>query len=80
MDVSFPQSSPTTPQALYRARRDTGELLPDARQDEALRRLDALAVQLANYTPANGGRGWRVRLGFGHPTAVPMGLYIWGAV
>jgi cell division protein ZapE len=80
MAISLPESSPTTPQALYRARRDAGELLSDARQEEALRQLDALAAQLADYTPPNGGRGWRARLGFGHPIVVPRGLYIWGAV
>jgi cell division protein ZapE len=80
MAVCLPESSPTTPQALYRARRDAGELLPDAMQEEALRQLDALAAQLADYMPENGGRGWRARFGRGHATAVPRGLYIWGAV
>ena len=80
MDVSLPLSSPTTPQALYRARRDAGELSPDAGQEEALRQLDALAAQLADYTPQTGARGWRALLGLGQTAPAPKGLYVWGAV
>jgi len=80
MDVSLPLSSPTTPQALYRARRDAGELSPDAGQEEALRQLDALAAQLADYTPQTGARGWRALLGLGQAAPAPKGLYLWGAV
>jgi len=80
MDVSLPLSPPTTPLALYVARRDAGELSPDAAQEDAVLQLDALAAQLADYTPSNGGRGWRARLGLRHAAPVPRGLYIWGAV
>lgn len=81
MAVSQTDTSPTTPLALYRARRDAGDLSQDANQDEALQRLDALAVQLAAYTPPNGSRGWRARLGFKQAVEpAPRGLYIYGPV
>ncbi|HEX4113093.1 MAG TPA: cell division protein ZapE [Stellaceae bacterium] len=80
MAVSLPLSPPPTPQALYRARRDAGELSPDPRQEEAVRRLDALVQRLAGYTPAEGGRGWRARLGLTQAVTPPQGLYLWGAV
>jgi cell division protein ZapE len=80
MAVSQPEPDLPTPQALYRARRASGDLLPDDRQEEAMRRLDALAQKLAGYTPPNGTRGWRARLGLAPPFAPPRGLYIYGAV
>ncbi len=80
MAVSQPDPSTTTPLALYRARRDAGDLSPDAGQEEAMRRLDALAAQLADYTPANGTRGWRARLGLVRDAPPPRGLYIFGPV
>jgi cell division protein ZapE len=80
MAVSLPLTPPPTPDALYRTRRDAGELRPDPRQEEAVRRLDALAARLADYSPAGGGHGWRTRLGLTQPAAPPRGLYLWGAV
>jgi cell division protein ZapE len=81
MVVSPSEPSPTTPLALFEARRGAGELLPDSRQEEAMRRLDALAEELADYSPANGGRGWRARLGLAPVTSEPpRGLYLYGPV
>jgi cell division protein ZapE len=80
MAVAAPTSSPSTPQALYEARRAAGALLPDAEQEAAMRRLAALARDLADYTPAGAARGWRARLGLVQAAALPRGLYIWGAV
>lgn len=81
MAVSQPDASPTTPFALYRARQDAGDLSPDPTQEAAMRQLDALAAQVADYTPANGTRGWRARLGLARDAAPqPRGLYIYGPV
>ena len=80
MDIFQPALESVTPLALYRARRDAGELAADPRQEEAMRRLDALAAQLAGYTPANAARGWRARLGLTPAAAPPRGLYIHGPV
>ena len=80
MSVSLSAQS-TTPQALYRARQESGEFLPDARQEEALHRLDRLAGELADYKPAPGAPGWRARFGLAPPAVVPpQGLYLYGAV
>jgi cell division protein ZapE len=80
MSVSLSAQS-TTPQALYRARQEAGEFLPDARQEEALNRLDRLAEELADYKPAPGAPGWRARFGLAPPAVVPpQGLYLYGAV
>jgi cell division protein ZapE len=80
MALSQTDPEPATPQAIYRARREAGDLLPDDRQEAALRRLDALARQLADYTPSNSARGWRARLGLAPSVTPPKGLYIYGAV
>jgi cell division protein ZapE len=80
MAVSLPDSPPLTPHALYEARRRSGELQPDPRQEEAVRRLDALAARLAGYSPASAAGGWRARLGLMQAAAPPRGLYLWGAV
>ncbi|HXL99465.1 MAG TPA: cell division protein ZapE [Rhizomicrobium sp.] len=55
----------------YRALVAAGELAPDASQDAAARRLQALAAALERYRP---GRGL-----FG-PRKTPRGLYLWGDV
>jgi cell division protein ZapE len=77
LDSALQENSPL---ALYRARIAAGELYADPRQEEAARRLDALARELADYIPRNGERGWRVRLGLTKPAAAPKGLYLYGAV
>jgi cell division protein ZapE len=56
----------------YRALVAKGELRPDAAQEEAARRLQALAAQLGTYRP---GRSFL----FGQREA-PRGLYLWGDV
>jgi cell division protein ZapE len=80
MAVSQEDASQTSPHALYRARLDSAELRADPRQDEALRRLDALARTLADYAPPNGKRGWRERFGLRQDATPPRGLYLWGPV
>jgi len=80
MAVSPHDTAPTSLHALYRARRDSGELRADPRQDEALRRLDDLAARLATYAPPNGKRGWRARFGLRQDAATPRGLYVFGPV
>jgi cell division protein ZapE len=69
------------PLAFYRARRQTGEILPDPSQQMAVEKLQSLWRALADYKPGNGERGWRARLGFGATQAEPpLGLYIFGGV
>ncbi len=80
MDIFQPALESATPFALYSAQRDDGALAPDPRQEEAMQRLDALAAQLAGYTPANGAHGWRARLGLARAATPPQGLYIFGPV
>jgi cell division protein ZapE len=81
MVVAPSEPSSTTPLALFEARRGAGELLADSCQEEAMRRLDALAAALADYHPPQPGRGWRARLGLGPVTSEPpRGLYIYGPV
>jgi cell division protein ZapE len=81
MTVASAEPSPTTPLALFEARRSAGELLPDPRQEQAMRRLDALAAELADYTPTDGAGGWRARFGLAPAaSAPPRGLYIFGPV
>ncbi|HEY5210436.1 MAG TPA: cell division protein ZapE [Stellaceae bacterium] len=81
MALPQPDLPPTTPLALYEARRAAGELQPDPQQEAAARRLDTLARQLADYTPAPPAAGWRARLGLAPAAAAPpRGLYLWGAV
>lgn len=75
------QSSPEAgPLALYRARREAGELKPDPNQLLAIEKLQSLARALSGYQP-NSGSGWRARLGLAsHKPEPPRGLYLVGAV
>ena len=63
------------PEALYRARVDSGELMPDPAQQAAAEKLQALWRNFRQYK-RNGARGWWARL-TGTP---PRGLYIYGNV
>jgi len=65
------------PLALYRERRATGDIRPDAAQARAVERLERLYSELRNHAPA--ARGWLGRL-FGGPQPAPKGLYLWGPV
>jgi cell division protein ZapE len=67
------------PLALFHARLAAGELAPDAMQERAAERLQALWKELQTYQPVN-GKGWRARLGLAPVRAVPKGLYIYGRV
>jgi len=58
-----------------------GDIIKDARQSEAVDKLQALIQTLKGYNGQMGKSGWRVRLGLGaklQPT--PRGLYLWGGV
>jgi len=73
--------SAASPLARYRARRMSGELMPDPTQQLAVEKLQSLWRALVNYRPGNGGFGWRQRLGLAPgPDAAPEGLYIFGGV
>jgi cell division protein ZapE len=69
------------PLAQYRARLQSGELIPAPAQRLAIDKLQSLWRALASYRPNNGEHGWRARLGLA-PAAEPppMGLYIFGGV
>jgi cell division protein ZapE len=60
----------TSPLAAYRERLAAGEIEPDAAQERAAERLDALAQALDRWQPD----AWINR------RAVPRGLYLWGPV
>lgn len=82
-----PVSSPVAasaadgPLALYRARRQAGDLMSDPTQQLAVEKLQSLWRALAGYKPGNGERGWRARLGFARvPEEPPRGLYLFGGV
>jgi cell division protein ZapE len=69
------------PLALYRARLDSGELLPAGSQRLAVDKLQSLWRALLNYKPNNGEHGWRARLGLAPASPPPpMGLYLFGGV
>ncbi len=59
-----------SPLAAYRARIAAGDLAPDPHQAAAAERLDALAGDLARWTP----EAWLGK------RAAPKGLYLWGPV
>jgi cell division protein ZapE len=63
------------PEALYRARVGSGELMPDPAQQAAAEKLQALWRNFRQYK-RNGARGWWARL----TGAPPRGLYIYGDV
>jgi cell division protein ZapE len=69
-------SSADGPLAAYRERLASGALAPDAAQESAVSRLDALWRELHAPPPARGMLG---RL-FGAKTPTPRGLYLWGPV
>lgn len=69
------------PLALLRARRRSGELKPDSRQELAAEKLQSLHHALHHYRPDQGRDGWRARLGFARRrTDPPQGLYLYGDV
>ena len=69
------------PLAVYRARRQAGELMPDPMQQLAVEKLQSLWRALSGYKPNNGEGGWRARLGLArHSQEPPRGLYLFGGV
>ena len=69
------------PLAQYRARLETGELIPAASQRLAVDKLQSLWRALSRYKPNNGEHGWRARLGLAPASPPPpMGLYLFGGV
>ncbi len=80
-----PAASPPAPTdgplAQYRARLESGELLPAGAQRLAVDKLQSLWRALSRYKPNNGEQGWRARLGLAPASPQPpMGLYIFGGV
>jgi cell division protein ZapE len=77
-----PSPAPTDgPLAQYRAKLQSGELLPASAQRLAVDKLQSLWRALLNYKPNNGEQGWRARLGLAPASPPPpMGLYIFGGV
>ena len=68
------------PVAALMQRRKAGDMLPDAAQDAAARRLQRLYQELEAYQPG-GSSGWRARLGLARPQPEPpRGLYMHGPV
>jgi cell division protein ZapE len=75
------EDSALGPLARYRHRVAAGGLKADPCQELAAEKLESLAHALAEYRPAEGGGGWRERLGLARrPDPAPQGLYIFGAV
>ncbi|MGO8916724.1 MAG: cell division protein ZapE [Stellaceae bacterium] len=77
-----PAPGPTDgPLTQYRARLDSGELMPASSQRLAVDKLQSLWRALATYTPNNGEHGWRARLGLAPASdPPPLGLYLFGGV
>jgi len=74
---------PEGPLSLYRARRGTGTLRPDADQALAAEKLQSLYSALKNYRPQTGKTGWLERFGLSRrpePVEAPQGLYLYGGV
>ncbi len=68
------------PMALYRAKREMGELKADPNQLLAVEKLQSLARALREYKPGTVS-GWRARLGLAsHKDEPPLGLYLVGKV
>ncbi len=86
MPDSSPNSPPSSPLALYRARLANGELRPDQAQALAAEKLETIHRALTDYQPKAGPGFWRANLGFarglglGGAGAPPMGLYMVGQV
>jgi len=79
--AASPPGSAEGPLALYRARLESGELMPAPSQRLAVDKLQSLWRALANYKPGNGAQGWRARLGLAPASAPPpLGLYLFGGV
>jgi cell division protein ZapE len=69
------------PLARYRALLDTGVVMSDPSQRLAAEKLQSLWRALLDYTPGNGARGWRARLGIARNSEPPpAGLYLFGRV
>jgi cell division protein ZapE len=69
------------PLARYRALLDTGVVMSDPSQRLAAEKLQSLWRALLDYTPGNGTRGWRARLGLARASEPPpAGLYLFGRV
>jgi cell division protein ZapE len=67
-----------SPLARYTARVEAGEASFDSAQAAVAERLDALAAELKDWRPANGG--WKLTSLFAAKRPVPRGLYIHGKV
>ena len=68
------------PVAALAERRKSGDMRPDAAQDEAARRMQRLYDELASYRPG-GSTGWRAKLGLDRPKQEPpRGIYMFGPV
>lgn len=69
------------PIRVYRAKLRAGEIQPDAGQQLAAEKLQALHNALADYRPDGGRAGWKARLGLARRRAEPpQGLYLYGPV
>jgi len=87
MPLSIPPAAASQPEAtdgplgLYRARLNSGELMPAVSQRLAVDKLQSLWRALAAYKPNNGEQGWRARLGLAPASdPPPLGLYLFGGV
>jgi cell division protein ZapE len=79
--VTPPAAATEGPLAQYRARLQSGELMPASSQRLAVDKLQSLWRALLNYKPGSGEPGWRARLGLAPASPPPpMGLYIFGGV
>jgi cell division protein ZapE len=77
----LPGTAADGPLARYRARRQSGDLMPDPAQELAVEKLQSLWRALQSYKPNGGEQGWRARLGLARaPDPAPLGLYIFGGV
>jgi cell division protein ZapE len=75
------QAAAEGPLAQYRALLDTGVVMSDPSQRLAAEKLQSLWRALLDYTPGNGARGWRARLGLARTSEPPpAGLYLFGRV
>lgn len=65
----------------YRRKVSAGEIKPDAAQELAAEKLQALHHALRDYRPAGGRTSWKERLGLGRRRIEPpQGLYLYGPV
>jgi cell division protein ZapE len=76
-----PPAATDGPLTQYRARLESGELMPASSQRLAVDKLQSLWRALASYKPNNGEHGWRARLGLAPASEPPpLGLYLFGGV